>query len=108
MKNMKFILAVVLTATLCAFSFASRADDSTNAPAKTYPLKTCLVCGMELGMMDSKPYMFVYKGQEIKLCDKSVVGSFAFSGRFAAFPLALRGFGMKLRDAGIKNLIFVF
>jgi YHS domain-containing protein len=76
MKNMKFILAVVLTATLCAFSFASRADDSTNAPAKTYPLKTCLVCGMELGMMDSKPYMFVYKGQEIKLCDKSEKADF--------------------------------
>lgn len=73
---MKFILAVVLTATLCAFSFASRADDSTNAPAKTYPLKTCLVCGMELGMMDSKPYMFVYKGQEIKLCDKSEKADF--------------------------------
>ena len=71
MKNMKFILAIVLTATLCALSVASRADDSTNTPAKPYPLKTCLVCGMQLGMMDSKPYVFVYKDQEIKLCDKS-------------------------------------
>ena len=76
MKNMKFILAVVLTASLCAFSVASRADDSTNAPAKPYPLKTCLVCGMELGMMDSNPFMFVYKGQEIKLCDKSEKADF--------------------------------
>jgi hypothetical protein len=76
MKNMKFILAIVLTATLCALSVASRADDSTNTPAKPYPLKTCLVCGMQLGMMDSKPYVFVYKDQEIKLCDKSEKADF--------------------------------
>ena len=31
-----------------------------------------------------------------------VVGSFGFSGRFVAFPLASSEFGMKLRDVGIK------
>jgi len=69
MKNLKYILVII--AAVCAFSFVCRADDSTNAPVKPYPLKTCLVCSMELGMMDSKPYVFVYKGQEIKVCDES-------------------------------------
>jgi hypothetical protein len=32
-----------------------------------------------------------------------VVGSFGFSGRFGTFPLASGEFGMKLRDAGIKD-----
>ena len=35
-----------------------------------YPLNTCLVCGMKLGEM-GKPYVFVYKGQEIKVCNES-------------------------------------
>lgn len=66
MKNLKYILVII--AVLCAVSFVSRADDQKPTP---YPLKTCLVCGMELGMMDSKPYVFVYKGKEIKVCDES-------------------------------------
>ena len=74
MKNLKYILVII--AAVCAFSFVCRADDSTNAPVKPYPLKTCLVCGMELGMMDSKPYVFVYKGQEIKVCDESENATF--------------------------------
>jgi hypothetical protein len=68
MKNLKYIL--VMLAVICAVSLASRADDSTNAPVKPYPLKTCLVCDMQLGDM-GKPFVFVYKGQEIELCDKS-------------------------------------
>jgi hypothetical protein len=46
------------------------AGDSTNAPVKPYPLKTCLVCGMELGMM-GMPCVFTNANQEIKLCSKS-------------------------------------
>jgi YHS domain-containing protein len=56
-------------------SLTGLADDSTNALVKAYPLKTCLVCGMELGMM-GKPYVFVYQGQEIKVCDKSEQAEF--------------------------------
>ncbi len=37
---------------------------------KPYPLDTCLVCDMKLGDM-GKPYVFVYKGQEIKVCNES-------------------------------------
>jgi len=73
MKNLKCLL--VLIAAICAVSFASRADDSTNAPPKPYPLKTCLVCNMALGGM-GEPYVFVYKGQKIELCDKSEKADF--------------------------------
>jgi YHS domain-containing protein len=58
-------------AILCAMlATTALADNATNAPVKLYPLKTCLVCGMDLGMM-GQPYEFVYQGQQIKLCDKS-------------------------------------
>ena len=70
MKNLKFILIIVLAATIVAVSLASRADDAKAVKLKPYPLDTCLVCGMKLGDM-GKPYAFVYKGQEIKVCDES-------------------------------------
>ena len=66
MKNLKLVFAII--AVICVVSLACRANDSTNAPVKPYPLKTCLVCSMELGMMGGKPYEFVYQGQQIKLC----------------------------------------
>jgi len=68
MKKLKFILGIVLMAIILAGAFTSRAEDQKPRP---YPLKTCLVCSMELGMMGGKPFVFVYKGQEIKLCDSS-------------------------------------
>ena len=43
----------------------------TNAPAASAPvpdkMTTCPVSGDKLGEMD-KPYVFVYQGQEVKLC----------------------------------------
>lgn len=68
MKNLKIIL--VLAALMSVMTFISQADDQTTDKPKPYPLETCLVCGMKLGSM-GKPYVFVYKGQEIKVCDKS-------------------------------------
>ena len=65
MKNLIFLTGVVLL-----LSFTAFADDHPTAPPKPYPLKTCLVCDMNLGDM-GKPYVFEYKGQEIKVCDKS-------------------------------------
>jgi YHS domain-containing protein len=38
-----------------------------DAKPKPYPFDTCLVDGMKLGSMGD-PYVFVYQGQEIKLC----------------------------------------
>ncbi len=70
MKNLKFILIIILAAAIVAVSMASRADDAKTTKPKPYPLDTCLVCGMKLGEM-GKPYVFVYKGQEIKVCNES-------------------------------------
>ena len=52
------------------FCAVVKADDSTNAPVKLYPLDNCIVCGMLVkGRTDA--FTFVYHGQEIKLCDQS-------------------------------------
>jgi YHS domain-containing protein len=67
MKNRILILIAVLAVTVVAVTLVGRADETK---AKPYPLDTCLVCEMKFDSM-SKPYVFVYKGQEIKLCDKS-------------------------------------
>jgi len=40
-----------------------------------YPLKTCLVTGIELGSM-GKPITKLYNGQEIKLCCKPCIKKF--------------------------------
>ena len=70
MKNLKYILSIILV--IVAVGITSRADDPKPKP---YPLDTCLVCGMKLGEM-GKPFVFVYKGQEIKVCDQSEQADF--------------------------------
>ncbi len=65
---MKKIFSLVLAALF--ISVIAKADNGTNAPVKAYPLNKCIMCGMLVkGRTDA--YSFVYKGQEIKLCDKS-------------------------------------
>ena len=44
--------------------------------AKPYTLKTCVVSGDKLGGDMGKPYVFVYKGQEIQLCCKGCLKDF--------------------------------
>ncbi len=75
MKNLKLFIGIILVAACAAIPLAARADNSTNAPVKPYPLKTCLVCGMELGMM-GQPCVFTNANQEIKLCSKSEKADF--------------------------------
>jgi YHS domain-containing protein len=75
MKNKKWMAVITALVVFVAGAVAVRADDTANAKPKPYPLKTCLVCGMTLGDM-GKPYVFVYKGQEIKVCDKSEKADF--------------------------------
>ena len=70
MKNLKYIIALAMAVVLVIFALTSRADDQKIEKPKPYPLDTCLVCGMKLGDM-GKPCVFVYKGQEIKVCNKS-------------------------------------
>ena len=60
------LMAIALGVT--ALAFTAQADTSTNAPVKPDKLATCPVSGEKLGGDMGKPYVFVYQGQEVKLC----------------------------------------
>ena len=63
MKTLALIAGIVLAANLTL-----RADDAKPVPDK---LPTCPVSGDKLDGDMGKPFVFVYKGQEVKLCCKS-------------------------------------
>jgi YHS domain-containing protein len=76
MKKLKFVAGILLAAAVISISAAARANgtntiSSANSasatPQKPDLLTTCPVSGDKLGDM-GKPYVFVYKGQEVKLC----------------------------------------
>ena|SRR5579859_5707037 len=76
MKKLKGITATLLTLSLLGAPLAGfAADEKGDAKAKPYPLKTCVVSGEKLGG-DMDPYVFVYKGREIKLCCKDCLKDF--------------------------------
>ncbi|HZL44335.1 MAG TPA: hypothetical protein VFD66_13775 [Verrucomicrobiae bacterium] len=66
MKTIKVATATLLS---LAFLAAPLAGFAADQPAKPKPdkLTTCPVSGDKLGEM-GKPYVFEYKGQEVKLC----------------------------------------
>jgi YHS domain-containing protein len=69
MKKSRLIAGMILTAALIAFAPSSRADGTnTVASTKPDPMTTCPVSGDKLGADMGKPYVFVYQGQEVKLC----------------------------------------
>jgi YHS domain-containing protein len=84
MKNMKYLAGVLLGFLLANGSLA-RAEDTKDTSPKLYPLDTCLVCGMKLGMM-GKSYSFVYEGQTIEVCDASEKAEIA-DAKPKPFPL---------------------
>ena len=76
MKRLKFVAGILLALAVISISATARADDtntvnSANSPGATPPkpdlLASCPVSGDKLGDM-GKPYVFVYQGQEVKLC----------------------------------------
>lgn len=72
MRSLKLIAGIVLIAAFMAVPQAGRAGDtnsvgSTVAKPKPDLLTTCPVSGGKLGEM-GKPLVFVYQGQEVKLC----------------------------------------
>jgi YHS domain-containing protein len=70
MKTLKMLAALTLTVPLLALPLAGRAEDTNSAaaaPPKPDKLTTCPVSGEKLGEM-GKPMVFVYQGQEVKLC----------------------------------------
>jgi YHS domain-containing protein len=46
---------------------------NASASAGSYPLKTCVVSGEDLG---DKPYTFTHNGQTVKLCCKDCLAKF--------------------------------
>jgi len=70
MKKLKMLGVLALTVPFFALPLNSLADDTNSAaatPPKPDKLTTCPVSGEKLGEM-GKPYVFVYQGQEVKLC----------------------------------------
>jgi len=70
MKKLKMLAAMAVAGSFLALPFGGRAGDTNSvAPVKPKPdlLATCPVSGDKLGEM-GQPYVFVYQGQEIKLC----------------------------------------
>ena len=80
MKSLKIAIVVaafsgiVAVSSLALAAEQSKPSDSKNA--KPYTLKTCIVSDEKLGGDMGKPYVFVYQGQEIKLCCKSCLKDF--------------------------------
>jgi len=68
MKKLKLITATFLSLSVLGAPIVSLAADTKDQP-KPDKLGTCPVSGDKLGEM-GKPFVFVYQGQEVKLCCK--------------------------------------
>ena len=69
---MKFLkTALVILALTVEVTGLMAAESKEKTKAKAYTLKTCLVSDEKLGGDMGDPYVFEYKGQEIRLCCKS-------------------------------------
>jgi len=78
MKQLKNLAAILLAMSVLAGPFAGLAGEQnaqTKPKPKPYILKTCPVSGGKLGAMGD-PYVFEYKGREIKLCCKGCLKEF--------------------------------
>jgi len=78
MKLVKNLTAAVLTISILSGPFVALAGDQpteTKTKVKPYTLKTCIISGDKLGEM-GKPYVFEYKGREIKFCCKNCLKDF--------------------------------
>ena len=75
MKPRELSVAIAFVAIFAVVVSLALGEDAQPAKPKPYPLKTCLVCDMNLGEM-GQPFVFVYQGQEIKVCDKSEKADF--------------------------------
>ena len=78
MKLIKNLAAAVVAVSILGGPFLALAGDQpadTKTKLKPYTLKTCIISGDKLGEM-GKPYVFEYKGREIKLCCKNCLKDF--------------------------------
>ncbi|MDB6053550.1 MAG: hypothetical protein JWN25_1073 [Verrucomicrobiales bacterium] len=74
-KFIRLAIAVVLVAGAVSVQAEDKkADpkkDAKEAKAKPYPLKNCVVSDEAFGGDMGEPFVFTYKGQEMKLCCKN-------------------------------------
>ena len=70
----KSVLSAGVLLTVVGMASGDPAEGKSAKP-KPYPLKTCIVSGEKLGEMGA-PYVFTYKGQEIKFCCKGCLKDF--------------------------------
>lgn len=66
--RLAFLVTVMFAAASCGEKKAAEAS-------RPYPLEKCIVSGEKLGE-HGKPFVFVYQGQEIKMCCKSCLDDF--------------------------------
>ncbi len=69
MKKPSLLAALALAVALGAGCATSTTSTASTSGAKPYPLTTCVVSGDKLGAMGEN-CVFVYEGQEVKLCCK--------------------------------------
>src|SRR5512137_1364233 len=74
MKALRLLLAIILVASF-AVALSGLAADKKAEKLKPYPLKTCVVSGDKLGEMGD-PFVYAYKGREIKFCCKGCLKDF--------------------------------
>ena len=70
-----FIAAVLFVFPLRGSSRLPCAGDKNTEKLKPYTLKTCVVSGDKLGEMGD-PFVYAYKGREIKFCCKGCLKDF--------------------------------
>ena len=75
MKTINSCIAAVLLVCFCTAPLAGFAADKKTEKLKPYTLKTCVVSGDKLGEMGD-PFVYAYKGREIKFCCKGCLKDF--------------------------------
>jgi YHS domain-containing protein len=74
MKALRTLIAAILVASFLT-PVCGLADDKKSDKLKPYTLKTCVVSGDKLGEMGD-PFVYAYKGREIKFCCKGCLKDF--------------------------------
>jgi len=75
MNMLKSFVVAALAVSFCAAPLGAFAADKKVEKLKPYTLKTCIVSGDKLGEM-SEPFVYKYKGREIKFCCKGCLKDF--------------------------------
>jgi len=71
----KVLLMFTVSVLSCGL-LARAAEEKPTAKTSTYPLKTCVVSDEKLGGDMGDPYVFKYKGREVRLCCKGCLDDF--------------------------------